>query len=360
MDTCFAEYYQIVVHFFDASLIRQSLEAARNKIAATQPGVDDPDSVYLGDLGHFCEEVARRRLNFESKPVKYTITAGNHREILQYLQDASEVHYWEITGDLFFKWRANNKTLSSDLVLRVLHDVKIEVLGCTKRLREALQGLQGERSEDIAPIMEGIDSRIRVLDGFWDLSTSSIEQAEAIAAVFSSTQSISTHETTPRVESKAFEERNVRQNVLTIHQSTHPTFQVTPILIGLVLLFLIGAILPGYRAFEISSSKKGPGSTDEADFWYLIQNTIMALGANAAIIVPLLTKSWLSASYFWMWTFQALAFAFYMLSIGIYTRCNTRWSSAISFLGSVASAGSVIAIIHAAGKELKPTKSKQE
>jgi hypothetical protein len=212
VDSCFAEYYQIVVHFFDASLIRQSLEGARNKIEASQPALDDPDSVYLGDLGHFCEEVARRRLNFESKPVKFTITAGNNRETMQYLQDAYEVHYWEITGDMFFKWRANNKTLSSDLVLRVLNDVKIEVLGCRKRLWEALQGLQGEQSEDIAPIMEGIDSRIRVLDGFWDISTSSIEQAEAIAAVFSSTQNMPTDVTARKAERKAFEERNVRNS----------------------------------------------------------------------------------------------------------------------------------------------------
>jgi hypothetical protein len=61
-----------------------------------------------------------------------------------------------------------------------------------------------------------------------------------------------------------------------------------------------------------------------------------------------------------MWTFQALALVFYVLSIGIYPLCNTGWSSALWFLGSVASAGSVIMITQATGKDLRPTKSKQE
>lgn len=119
------------------------------------------------------------------------------------------------------------------------------------------------------------------------------------------------------------------------------------VLTALILVFLTAAIVPGYKAFAISMQSSTSGSTDDADFWYLVQNSIMAVMGNIIMVVPLLGRSWFSPAYGLMWMFFTVGMIFAVTAIAIYPFCNTGWSSMVSFFGSVASAASVLVMTQA-------------
>jgi len=93
------------------------------------------------------------------------------------------------------------------------------------------------------------------------------------------------------------------------------------------------------------------GSTGDADFWYLVQSSIMSVLGNLISIVPLLKKVWFSPAYNVMWLFFTLGLAFAAASISIYPFLNPGWSSIVSFLGSISSVASVLVITQATGKD---------
>lgn len=133
---------------FGRQNVRQQLKSVRITITRSQASQSQsptpegsPQPIYLGDLGHFCEEVARtwetpthgstsndeRREPTEHSP-KFAVRPGRDYEILYCLQDAFEVPYWEFMLDLFLHRRANSTALSGEVVLRVLDSVKLELL----------------------------------------------------------------------------------------------------------------------------------------------------------------------------------------------------------------------------------------
>src|SRR5271163_3428202 len=92
------------------------------------------------------------------------------------------------------------------------------------------------------------------------------------------------------------------------------------------------------------------GSTSDADFWYLIQGSVMSVLGNLILVVPLLKKSWLSPAYSMMWLFFGLGLASAIISICIYPFLNPGWSAIGSFLGSIASTVSALVLTQATGK----------
>lgn len=129
---------------------------------------------------------------------------------------------------------------------------------------------------------------------------------------------------------------------------------------AMILFFLIAAILPGYKAFAISMKSNEPGSVEDADFWFLIQSSIMSVLGSLVMVLPLLKKSWFCPAYTTMWIFFFAGVVFAVLSIVIYPRCNTGWSSVLSFFGSVASISSVLAMTQATAREGLQPKVKED
>lgn len=119
-------------------------------------------------------------------------------------------------------------------------------------------------------------------------------------------------------------------------------------LVALVLIFFTAAIVPGYKGFAISMQSDTPGSTADPDFWYLVQNSIMAVLGNITMVIPLLGRSWFLPAYGLMWMFFTLGLVFAVTAVTIYPLFNPGWSSMISFFGSVASAASVLVMTQAA------------
>ena len=128
--------------------------------------------------------------------------------------------------------------------------------------------------------------------------------------------------------------------------------QENVVLIALILIFLTAAIVPGYKAFSISMSSSTSGSTGDADFWYLIQSSIMSILGNLIMVIPLLKHSWFSPAYSTMWIFFTLGVAFSFISIVIYPLVNTGWSSMLAFFGSIASVASVLVMTQGAAKRV--------
>lgn len=167
--------------------VRQLLENVRKDIASRQnrnpDRENDSESIYLGDLGHFCEEVSRT-WSQPTRPIPVFIVTHRRDEILNYLQDALEVPYWGFMVDLFLGWRANSKALGGDVVLRVLDNVKLDVLDGKRHLLDELEELEAKDKEDITPIVKGIDARVRVLESMRDNTTSNLEKDDFLASLF--------------------------------------------------------------------------------------------------------------------------------------------------------------------------------
>ncbi|EUC42962.1 hypothetical protein COCMIDRAFT_28472 [Bipolaris oryzae ATCC 44560] len=347
LDRGFAEYFQVAVLSFGKQHAQQLLQDARKTIARMQNKQDDPDSADIGDLGHFCEQSAITSGNSKQRPPRFTITQRRDEETLHYLQDALEIPYWEFMVDIFLGWKANSSALSGDVVLRVLHSTKLELLDGRRRLMDEMATLQGDDAEDIAPIIDGIDARIRVLDSLWDSASSNPD---------------GTH-----YSLVSFLEQPLRQPLIAVEETPLPSQdeqigrQVeTATLIALILLFIIVATIPGYKAFALSMQDSAVGSIGDADFWYLIQSSIMAVMGNVIMVVPLFKKSWFSPAYGLMWGFFALGLTFAIVAVIIYPLLNPGWSSMVAFFGSIASVASVLIMTQATAREGTKTKVKTE
>ena len=125
---------------------------------------NDPASADVGDLGLFCEQIARTWGEPDTRKPKFVVTQRRDEEIMYYLQDALEIPYWEFMIDIFLGWKANSNSLSGEVVLRVLHSAKIDLLDERRRLLDDMASLRKQDAEDIAPIIGGIDARIEVLE----------------------------------------------------------------------------------------------------------------------------------------------------------------------------------------------------
>ncbi|EHK17504.1 uncharacterized protein TRIVIDRAFT_226465 [Trichoderma virens Gv29-8] len=307
-DCAIAEYFQVAGSRHDQEDIQDRLHEIRQKIIKRQGNVSDqslsPESIYLGDLGSFFENVVKSWTNPHSPQPVFNNSCQSDEQIFQYIQDALEVHYWELSLHLFSEWRQKAKSLTEDLVIRIIESVKHEILiGRSRLVSESKSG-----QSDITYILRGIDIRIELLDSvrlgsspnsdrLYDLIMKEQSQSQVIEGIEESTTKVS-----KIVESK----------------------KETVTLMVLILIFLIVAIIPWSKAFAISWKAGGKGSTEDADFWYLIQSSIMSVLGNLIMVVPLMKKSWLSPAY------------------TIYPFYNTGWSSMASFFGSIASVSSVL------------------
>ncbi|KAG9196884.1 hypothetical protein G6514_003192 [Epicoccum nigrum] len=177
--------------------------------------------------------------------------------------------------NLFSRWRANSKTLSGDVVIRVLGSIKTDVLEGKRRLLDEIDSLEQEERENIAPIIRGVETRLSLLESLWDASTFDQEVDDHLSSMFER----------PSGSSTVLNE-DKRQN-----DSPANTRNETTVLIAVSLLFLTAAVIPGYKGFAVSMADDSVGTTGDADFYYLIQSNIMAVLGNLVMVIPLFRSS---------------------------------------------------------------------
>lgn len=117
------------------------------------------------------------------------------------------------------------------------------------------------------------------------------------------------------------------------------------------VLFIILAFIPGYQGFAISAQSHDNGTTNDSDFYYLLQSSIMSVLGNFATALPILQSTRISGPCYSFWVFSAMGLFSAVLSVVIYPLTNTGWSSAVSFIGTVASAASVLVLTVATARE---------
>jgi len=309
--------------------IRQIM-ARRQQRSSTVPGED----VYLGDLGHYCEEIASSwDSGTANERPKFSVWHKDDQQKFCYLQYALEVPYWELMLTLFAERHDSRADMTRVAMFRILESIKLSVLAEKKRLLAVMQDLGEDGKEDLDEIIAGIDARIKALEGVQGgldvnllLETSSEKLQPAKEAV----------------------------NQLSVHQNKSGRSQrnETALLITLVFVFLAGAIVPGYKSFSISMKEDSkPGTYADSNFWGLVQSSIMAVMANVVTILPHVHKSWLSPAYSLMWFFFISGIVCALVSMGLYLLCSPAWSSVLSFLGSMASAACVLVFTQATARE---------
>lgn len=210
IDNGFSEYFQAVVSRLPLDAVECYLESARSQVVeiqgsgptvtttppdAMQPsrrkrpsGTKQPSgqskdqsetAMSLGDLGHYCEEVFDKLKTNEKGRVFFKTTDCAQDELLHYLQDSFETPYWQFMLSLFLQQNVNSRSLSATVVFRILSSLKIEVLHRVDLIRRDLS-----TTEDIEPLMRGIDARVKVLEQAWHSDTSELEASELYQTLF--------------------------------------------------------------------------------------------------------------------------------------------------------------------------------
>ncbi len=115
-------------------------------------------------------------------------------------------------------------------------------------------------------------------------------------------------------------------------------------LIGLVLGSLILSTAFFCKGFAISWAENKTGSFDDADFWYLCQSNVIFVLGSVATAMPLMKHRSFERTRTIFWLFFAVGVIAAIISIATYAQLNTCYSALLAFLGSIASAGSLLAL----------------
>ena len=136
--------------------------ARRQQRSSTVPGED----VYLGDLGHYCEEIASSwDSGTANERPKFSVWHKDDQQKFCYLQYALEVPYWELMLTLFAERHDSRADMTRVAMFRILESIKLSVLAEKKRLLAVMQDLGEDGKEDLDEIIAGIDARIKALEG---------------------------------------------------------------------------------------------------------------------------------------------------------------------------------------------------
>ncbi|OCK92090.1 uncharacterized protein K441DRAFT_640740 [Cenococcum geophilum 1.58] len=118
----------------------------------------------------------------------------------------------------------------------------------------------------------------------------------------------------------------------------------------MILFAVILAAIPGYKAWQYSPRK--PGTIQDADFWFVVQGSMMQLVGLLTIILPLtLSGRLLIQRWFWTWLLVGVSFSCSVAPIPVYLYFPTEWSATVAFLGSAAQAFVTLQALFIVNKE---------
>jgi len=179
LDEFFAAMFVYVVLASDTSKLSEELAGIRREITsrqATDPShsfqSDSQESIYLGDLGHYCEALLKQSKRTEHK-LDITIslpefrpTHSNEQSWIDYLEDGFEIPYWDLMLKAFSSSRLRKSTLGSKVIATALISMRSDIVDSRCTLQKVHERVP-ER-EDISGILTVIDKRITILQGFTD------------------------------------------------------------------------------------------------------------------------------------------------------------------------------------------------
>jgi hypothetical protein len=176
LDEFFAAMFVHVVLASDAARLSKELARIRHEITSRQAtDISQGHSqgiIYLGDLGHYCEALLKRRKQTEHKPGVTTALPGfrpthsDEQSWIDYLEDGFEIPYWKLMLNTFSTSRLRKSTLGGKVIATALISMRSDIVD----MRCTLQGVLDRVSEheDMEGILSVIDKRIKILEGFTD------------------------------------------------------------------------------------------------------------------------------------------------------------------------------------------------
>jgi len=187
LDKFFAWLYEAFLHSEPLSKERAldiSSELAEIRCRAS-PGSISTEEVFLGDLGHHCERVAKY---YRSSPIRqawigtsrmrivmgldsdYKVSDSNNDANLQYLQDGLEIPYWELILSKVFHNLANSPPLFRDAVPLTIENLKLQSRFVRHKIQSNISA--APQCDDIQVLLVAVDKRIALLDRYAALSIS--------------------------------------------------------------------------------------------------------------------------------------------------------------------------------------------
>ncbi|KAK6422631.1 hypothetical protein LTR95_016636, partial [Oleoguttula sp. CCFEE 5521] len=282
----------------------------------------DPQAVFLGDLGHYCEDLLCAHQADPADlaaPVTFNVSSGRDDELLRY------VLYWDLLLDLFARSRADSWGLGCDLLFRALDSARSDIKVTLQQLENELRAR--DSTENVIPLLLGAKARVRVFDSFTDNSISSIEREELIEKLIISPA--------PTAFREDFEARVV---TLSDGQKLSPV-QTAPVIVTLGMIFI-----PFALGFAASSASSEIGTKADADYWYNISQTIAVVMGSFMTVLSMRKKVWLSQEYVITWLFLGVGVLCAVLSVVVYPLCNTRWSSTLASFTTIAGFGATLSM----------------
>lgn len=176
LDEFFAAMFVHVVLSSDATKLSRELARIRREITSRQ----SPDSsqganqgsIYLGDLGHYCEALLKHNRQAEhtsdastSLP-EFRPTHSDEQSWIDYLEDGFEIPYWKLMLNAFSTSRLRKSTLGGKVVATALISMRSDIVDLRHTLQKVLDRVSEQ--EDIEGILAVIDKRIKILQGFTD------------------------------------------------------------------------------------------------------------------------------------------------------------------------------------------------
>jgi hypothetical protein len=179
LDEFFAAMFVHVVLSSDASKLSKELARIRREITARQatdslhpPSGDSQGDIYLGDLGHYCEALLKQNRQTEHKlDVKTSLpefrpTHSDEQSWIDYLEDGFEIPYWKLMLNAFSTSRLRKSTLGGKVIATALISMRSDIVDLRCTLQKVLE--RASEPENIKGILDVIDKRIKILQGFTD------------------------------------------------------------------------------------------------------------------------------------------------------------------------------------------------
>ena len=176
LDEFFAAMFVHVVTSSDASKLSEKLALIRREIASRQSWPWGPSrggnqgSIYLGDLGHYCEALLKQNGPTESNQdattslPEFKPTHSDEQSWIDYLEDGFEIPYWKLMLKAFSTSRLKKSTLGGKVIATALISMRADIMESRCTLQQVLERV----SEDIEGILSVVDKRIKILQGFTD------------------------------------------------------------------------------------------------------------------------------------------------------------------------------------------------
>ncbi|KAI1869515.1 hypothetical protein JX265_006605 [Neoarthrinium moseri] len=119
---------------------------------------------------------------------------------------------------------------------------------------------------------------------------------------------------------------------------------------ALFIASILGAFIPGSIGFAKNWLREDIGRSDDADFLYLIQGSIVSTFGNLATLM-LFERSELASPYRSVWITVAIGTICNIVSVIVYPQVMKGWSAIFAFIGTVFSASCVVITTYTAALE---------